>query len=280
MKDYTDFIDITLSDLSGDPSMSEDLEKFKQKRKAQMRDRETSLRKRGLSDSKVIRDLIISENVDCRHDFIKEQRKALEDRIEKRLFRLKILLSISYYIFVGILFLLDTFYNHDFEHSWIIIAGGIVLYADFLLVMPEHLHYRGRRRLSLSTDVSIAVLITAFFLWLIMDIVFKMHNSELIITSTLLVLTIFDSFVPLLAHEKYGIWHTIATPPGIGTWLYLTLGLMHVIHWQTGWMLIVAGIAVSIIIFVIHYNRSNRLMERAEALRLEKLDNTEVHING
>lgn len=280
MKDYTDFIDITLSDLSGDPSMSEDLEKFKQKRKAQMRDRETSLRKRGLSDSKVIRDLIISENVDCRHDFIKEQRKALEDRIEKRLFRLKILLSVSYYIFVGILFLLDTFYNHDFKHSWIIIAGGIVLYADFLLVMPEHLHYRGRRRFSLSTAVSVAVLITAFFLWLIMDIVFKMHNSELIITSTLLVLTIFDSFVPLLAHEKYGIWHTIATPPGIGTWLYLTLGLMHVIHWQTGWMLIVAGIAVSIIIFVVHYNRSNRLMERAEALRLEKLDNTEVHING
>ena len=280
MKDYTDFIDITLSDLSGDPSLSEDLEKFKHKRKAQMRDREVELRKRGLSNSKVIRDLIISENVDCRHDFIKEQRKSLEDRVERRLFNLKLLLSVAYYIFVGILFLLDTFYNKDFAHSWLIIVAGIVLYADFLLVMPAPLHYKGKRRLSFSHGVYTAVLISSFFLWLVMDVVFKMHNSAVIITATLLIITTFDSFVPVIANEKHAIWHTIITPPGIGCWLYLTLGLLHKIHWQTGWMLIVAGIAVSLIIFVIHYNRSNRLMERAEELRLDALDKTEVQTDA
>ena len=280
MKDYTDFIDITLSDLSGDPSLVEDLEKFKHKRKAQMRDREVELRKRGLSNSKVIRDLIISENVDCRHDFIKEQRKSLEDRVERRLFNLKLLLSVAYYIFVGILFLLDTFYNRDFAHSWLIIIAGIVLYTDFLLVMPPNLHYKGKRRLPLSASISVAVLLSAFFLWLVMDVVFKMHNSAVIITATLLILTIFDCFVPVLAKEKFGIWHTIIAPPGIGTWTYITLGLLHMIHWKSGWMLIVAGIAISIIIFVIYYNRTHRLLERAEKLRLESLDRTEVHIDG
>ena len=72
MKNYTDFIDVTLSDFSNDTDIKYTLDDFKKKRKAEMRNREMVLRKRGLSDDKVISDLIISENIDARHDSIKE----------------------------------------------------------------------------------------------------------------------------------------------------------------------------------------------------------------
>lgn len=276
MKDYTDYIDNALKDLYSDPSLEEDLDRFKAERKMAMRDRETTLRKRGLSDSKILNDLIISENKDIRADFINHRRETLEKRIENRLFYLKILLSISYFIFVGIAFLLDTFYNKDFDYSWIIIVASIVLYTDVLLMMPKKWHYKGKRKLPFSVATTIAILFTAFFFWLIMEIIHQMPNSAVVITATMFLITFFDSFIPVLTHEKHGIWHTIMAPPGIGLWAYITLGLLHVIHWATGWMLIVAGIAVSLIIFVIYYSRSHKLLIKSEQLRLENLANKEV----
>lgn len=270
MKNYTDFIDVTLSDFSNDPDIKYTLNDFKKKRKAEMRNREMVLRKRGLSDDKVISDLIISENIDARHDFIKEQRKAIEDNAERTLFILKILLSVVYFMIDGIFFILDSFYNDDWAHSWIIIAGGIVLYILILFLMPEKYHYKGRRRIPFNYAVTISVLVVATFIFLVMEIVYNMHYSGIIFSITGFFIFFFDSFVPLLTNQKYGIWHSIFSVPLSCTCLYLTLCLRKVVPWQTGWLLIIAGMAVSIVLFVFAYNKKHRLSERINEYRSRK----------
>ena len=274
MNNYTDFMDVTLSDFANDPSSAHALEEFKKKRKAEMRNREMVLRKRGLSDDKVISDLIISENIDARHDFIKEQRKSIEDKAEKTLFAMKILLSVVYYMAVGIFYILDSFYNDDWAHSWIIIAGGIVLYILILFLMPEKFHYKGRRKVPFNYAVTISVAVVATFVFLVMEIVYNMHYSGIIFSITGFFIFFFDSFIPILTGQKYGLWHSIISIPLAGACLYITLSLMKLIPWQTGWLLIIAGIAVSIVVFVVAYNKKHQLSKRVTEFR--KKENAEV----
>lgn len=267
MKSYTDFIDVTLSDFSNNPESSQALDEFKKKRKSEMRNREMILRKRGLSDDKVISDLIISENIDARHDFIKMQRKAIEDKAEKTLFALKILLSVVYFMAVGIFYILDSFYNDDWAHSWVIIVGGIVLYILILFLMPERFHYKGRRKVPFNYAVTISVLVVATFAFLVMEIVYNMHYSGVIFSITGFFIFFFDSFVPILSGQKYGLWNTICSIPLSCTCLYITLALLGIIPWQTGWLLIIAGIALSITVFVFNYNKKHHLSERVNTYR-------------
>ena len=274
MKNYTDFIDVTLSDFANDPDSAHALEEFKKKRKSEMRNREMVLRKRGLSDDKVISDLIISENIDARHDFIKEQRKSIEDKAEKTLFALKILLSVVYYMAIGIFYILDSFYNDDWAHSWIIIAGGIVLYILILFLMPEKFHYKGRRKVPFNYAVTISVAVVATFVFLVMEIVYNMHYSGIIFSITGFFIFFFDSFIPILTGQKYGLWHSITSIPLAGACLYITLSLLKIIPWQTGWLLIIAGIAVSIVVFVIAYNKKHQLSKRVTEFL--KRENAEV----
>lgn len=79
--------------------------------------------------------------------------------------------------------LYDSFYNNDWAHSWIIIAGGIVLYILILFLMPEKYHYKGRRRIPFNYAVTISVLVVATFIFLVMEIVYNMHYSGIIFQS-------------------------------------------------------------------------------------------------
>jgi len=281
MKDYTEFIDLELSDFN-DPAYEESLERFKTKRKTAMRDREVVLRKRGLSDAQVIYDLIISENKDIRHEFVEEQKKALEDSIEKRLFRMKILLSVVYFIFAGITYFAVSFTTGSWGLSWLIIVASIIFYIDFLLVMPKTLHYKGERTIKFSYAVSIAVMLIALLIWLILEIQTHgdTHISWVVLTATLSIITFFDSFVPRLAKEKYAEYHTYLCAPLTCVFVYVTLGLLGLLEWHIGWLLVFFGIAISLLSFVIDTYRKYGLRARAEKLRLEKFEHKEGELNG
>ncbi len=281
MKDYTEYIDSELSDFN-DPTYEEDLAKFKAKRKSAMRDREVVLRKRGLSDAQVIFDLIISENSNVRNEFIEEKKQTLEDNIEKRLFKIKILLSVVYFIFVGITYFAVSFTTHHWDLSWLIIVGSIVLYADFLLVMPRTLHYRGERTLKFSYALYLALILIALFVWLIIEIQTHgdTHISWIVLTSTLSIVSFFDTFVPRLAHEKHAIFHTYLGAPITCIFIYVTLGLTGLIGWHVGWLIIFIGIAISLLALAIDTYHKYGLRARAEKLRLERYANKEGDING
>lgn len=274
MKDYTDFIDMTLSDFDEKADTARELEKFKLDRKSKMRSRELELRERGLTDSKVISDLIISENVDARHDFIKLQRKTIEDKAERRILLLKLLMAIAYFMVVGILFILDSVYNHDWEHSWIIIVGGIFLFAIMLFLMPNRFHYKGKRKIPFNYALTISVLLLATFVWLIVEIVYAMHYSGIIFSITGFLIFLVDAIVPVVIKQKYSVWHSIASTPFACACLYITLALMGIVSWKTGWLIIIAGLVISILIFVFSYNKKYRLSEKANKLRADNLVET------
>lgn len=263
MKDYSEFVDVTLSDFTDNKDCAKELSEFKSARKNEMRNRELTLRKRGLSDSRVIYDLIISENLDTRHDFIKGMRRSMEERIEKQRMLIKLLISVAYFMAIGIYFILDSFYNKDWEHSWLIVIGGIFIYVMTLFLMPKKLHYKGRRYFPLTVALMICTMITALYVFLIM-ISFGIPQSYIVIPAALTLIAFIDATVPAIRKHKFYIIHTLIATPLFGLFLYLTLAIEQVVPWATGWLLIIAALIVDIFVLIGAMTKRIKMMKGGE----------------
>ncbi|MBQ1452027.1 MAG: hypothetical protein IIZ22_05130, partial [Clostridia bacterium] len=104
MKDYTEIVDVGLAEFENDISLLPALNKFKLEKKAAMRDRETLLRRRGLSDDHIIQDLIVSENMDIKNEFLSKIKRDEKNKAERRAMIAKVLLAVIYFMIVGMIF--------------------------------------------------------------------------------------------------------------------------------------------------------------------------------
>ena len=267
MKDYTEIIDVALSEFEKDPALSVALDKFKAERKNAMRDRELTLRKRGLSDANIIEDIIVSENLNTKNDFLEKVHMDEKSKAEKRALIAKFLLAVIYFMVVGICYFLDSFINHDWPHSWLIIVAGILFFAIILFLMPNRFHYKGRRKLPLNYAIMISTLIVAFYIWLVFEIVFKMEYSAIIITVAMAVITFFDSWVPWFYNSRHAIFHTLICTPLFGTFLYVSLGLAHIVPWKIGWLIIIVALGIAIGAFLLAYNKKYRVSKHVREIR-------------
>ena len=275
MKDYTEIVDVGLAEFESDLTLLPVLNKFKLEKKAAMRDREIQLRKRGLSDDHIIQDLIVSENMDVKNEFLAKIKKDEKNKAERRAMIAKVLLSVIYFMIVGMIFFLDEFINEDFEHSWLIPVAGILFFVIFLFLMPNRFHYGGRRFIPVHYALMISTALVAIFVWLIFEIVFKMEYSIIIMTIMFSIITFFDAVVPWITGDKHAIVHTIISMPLCGVFVYLTVGFAKLVPWRIGWLIIIAAIALTIGIFLIAYNKKYRISKHVREVRAYELIDTE-----
>ncbi len=275
MKDYTEIVDVGLAEFESDISLLPALNKFKLEKKAAMRDRELLLRKRGLSDDHIIQDLIVSENMDIRSEFLSKIKRDEKNKAERRAMIAKVLLAVIYFMIVGMIFFLDEYINEDFEHSWLIPVAGILFFIIFLFLMPNRFHYRGRRVVPVHYALMISTALVAVFVWLIFEIVFKMEYSIIIMTIALSIITFFDAVVPWIMNNRHAVAHTVVSLPLCGVFVYLTVGFAGLVPWRIGWLIIIAAIALTIGAFLIAYNRKYRVSKHVREVRAYEVPDAE-----
>ena len=275
MKDYTEIVDVGLAEFENDLALMSAVNKFKTEKKAAMRDREVTLRKRGLSDDHIIQDLIVSENINVKNEFLTKIKRDEKNRAERRALVAKVLLGVIYFMIVGMIFFIDEYVNEDFEHSWLIIVAGILFFAIFLFIMPNRFHYGGKRRIPVHYALMISTALVAFFIWLIFEIVFKMEYSVIIITIALSIIAFWDAVVPWVTGDKHAIVHTIISMPLCGAFVYLTVGFAGLLPWRIGWLIIIGAIALTIGIFLIAYNKKYRVAAHVREVRAYELSEAE-----
>ncbi|MDD6807824.1 MAG: hypothetical protein PUD72_05195 [Oscillospiraceae bacterium] len=261
MKDYKEFIDITLSDLKDNPKYAKDLEEYKYNLKNEMCNRELELRERGLSDYNVIKDLIISENLDARHNFLSFQHNKNQRRIEKIRMIFKFILAIAYFCAIGIWYFLDSFYNDDWAHSWLIIAGGITVFIIMLFLMPNKLQYKGRRFFSLTVALEVSGILAAIYTFLVLNIVFKIEHAAVIIPAILTLTSLSIAIIPAMKKMKMYIVYTLIGIILASTFIYIALSYLHLVPWQIGWLIIIAGIIVDLVILLIYIAKKEKAPE-------------------
>lgn len=251
MIDFSDYIESCLNDYPND----HDTYKYKRSVQDGMLARVKEIRSHGLDNEKVIYDLVVSETKEkkIRNGYFEFLKELKVQKFKKMLPFISIgyvFLLLLMFFFVGGVF--------DLWHpGWLIIEGGITFLIIFLLMflvsrLNKHKWYPVMRLI-----VAGSVMILTQFLFLLFRIPFHFEKSYMIFLCAVPLMFICDTVLATLTKQRMVIVNYLICIPIVSVFVYVLLGLLHVVAWYPGWLIIIAGllIDVGVILGVIKYNQ-------------------------
>lgn len=212
---------------------------FKRRVLEEMDERTNEVSKRGLSDEKVLHDLIIDEFGEKK--VLSDYEKYLQEIKEKKQLKAApivcaavMLLSVAVYLIIG--------FTSDFWHpTWLIIEGaatavfiGLMLFGVSLLHRHHFLYFL------LRLLVAGSVMVLSQFVFLVLRIPFGIENAYLVFLGALGLMFVTDFILAAATKQRLLILNAIVTVPVLAAFVYVILGLLHVISWWP-WRFIFLG---------------------------------------
>jgi len=249
MKSFSDFIDSALSVFEDNETSFN----YKMQIKRKMDSRAEELKSRGLYDENVIYDLVTSENPDLPEGYKKYHARIKEIKKRKQLPYISlivILASVVTFLFVGFVF--------NFWHpGWLIIEGAVTFLIIGLLIftvtrLNQNKWYPVSRIL-----IGFCVMLFTQFMFLLLRIPFKYEKSYLVFIAAPALLLICDAILGTVTHQKLIVINYLLYVPGVFALIYAILGILGIIPWHPGWLIMIAAVLIdfAILLFVIKINR-------------------------
>ena len=261
MERFIDYINSALPDRAGDKL----LYKFKKKTLDEMNQRALEVTGRGgIQSRRVIEDLIISEHPDLVGEYTAYHDKETAAARARRAVIGNVLGSIIYLILLVTVFLATSFATQMWKYTWIIIVDGVLLWVDYLLALGIKKFVSMKRifhifaRLLLFGAVVIAMVAAFLFVVALTDL----PHSWLIVIAGLILAFLCDGIFASATKARLAIIHWVLYIPVIATFLYIMLGVLGVVAWGIGWMLIPLSLVLDLILILAALNRNQA--EKAE----------------
>lgn len=247
MKEFIDYIENACKDVQ----QTKYLYQFKKKTLDEMNDRASDVRAAGLSDNKVIADLIISEYPDISGEWetfnVKERQRRKEALQHKLLIAgtpLLIILSVAVYVMQGI------FGNVWGNGRWLMIVGTVFVMVSLCLLAGVRKVMRMKRIFHPLARIMCAaiVMMIAVFVFLFCGTQFGWNGTWTLLPAGVAALLIGDLIFAFRTHQKFVAINVFVYTPAIFTMLYIVLAALNIISWTRGWGLIFLGFAADALI--------------------------------
>ena len=246
MQQFIDYLDSSLPDQHNDKI----LYKFKRKLLDEMNARYLEVSRRGITNQKVITDLIISEHSDVQQEYDKYHNSEMAKKRAQRRVLTRIIGSAIYFIAMIILFIVSNIFFDGLRHTWLILVDGLLLWICYILTLGVAKITTFKRifhifaRLLLGFDV--VIFSVAAFLFVQIGLGFS-RGWVLIIAGIALSL-IADGAYAHFTRVRFAIINYLIYIPIIATMLYVILSALYILSWGTGWLLIILSLLVDVII--------------------------------
>lgn len=248
MKDFIDYIETSLNDFPDTPI----LYRYKKKMLDIFTERANEITHAGLSDEKVICDLIRDEFSDLKsgyRSFEAEEKKKKHNSVMRKLIAANCAVLFLAMIFA---YFAVSFASERWDLTWLIIVGGVFALTIFLLhflikrlfKMKKVFHPLGR--LLAAGCVMLATVFTYLFCLMLVP----MDHSWTIVTGGVALMFIIDGILARVTKQKFAFINYFIYIPVISTMLYVILGAYSVVSWNTGWLIIIGGIIVDLLIAI------------------------------
>lgn len=256
MEQFIKFIDNKLPDQNG----NEILFRYKRKLLDEMNERYLEVSRRGITNQKVICDLIISEHPNIEKEYKQFYIKETASARTRRRIILNVAGSVIYILSVIILFLGISFVTQRWGQTWLIVVDGILLWVAYLLSMGVKKFTSMRRifhipaRMCLALDVMV-VTVAAFLLALVMT---DFARSWVIVIAGVAAMFVSDALYAYFTKRKLAIILYLIYIPAIAAMLYIILSALGILAWSTGWLLIIFSLVLDFIIMYVSMVRNSR----------------------
>lgn len=220
----------------------------------------------GLTDSKVISDLVISNYKNIDNDYkkyyIKEIRKINSKKFRRTMLiisPLAVLTSVATMILCGI-------FLHIWASAWLIPLG--VIFSLIITINTAVAIDMTRRNVWFNIIArilnSISIMLVSVFSFLVLLMNFNFKDIWTVIPMGVALLFIADCFYIHFTKKKFRIVNYLIYIPSIFTMLFVILGGFKLIPFKYGWLLIIASLILDLILALIKINENRRYYRSLE----------------
>ncbi len=256
MEQFIKYIDYKLPDQRG----NEILFKYKRQLLDEMNARYLEVSRRGISNSKVISDLVISEHPEPEKEYKAFYISETSAERTKRNIIMNVAGSVIYILSAIILFLGVSFLTHKWGQTWLIVVDGILLWVAYLLTLGVRKFTSMRRifhifaRILLAMDVMVVTV--AVFLFSLVMIGFL--RSWVIVIAGVAAMFVADALYACFTKRKLAIIICLIYIPAVAAMLYIILSALGILAWNTGWMLIIFSLVLDFVLMYTSMSRNKR----------------------
>ena len=246
MQQFIDYLDSSLPDKHNDKI----LYKFKRKLLDEMNARYLEVSRRGITNQKVITDLIISEHADIKQEYEKYNGEVLAKKRAQRRVLTRIIGSAIYFISLIILFVVLNIFFDGIRHTWLLLVDGLLVWICYMLTLGVVKITSFKRifhifaRLLLSFDV--VIFSVAAFLFVQIGLGFS--RGWVLIIAGIAMAFVADGAYAHFTKVRFAIINYLIYIPIVATMLYVILSALYILSWGTGWLLIILSLLVDVII--------------------------------
>lgn len=223
---------------------------YKQQVIAKMTERANELVGMGLKDNNVINELLKDEFKNIKEDYYSSQNEKQKKNNKKKIGKLSALGVIAYTLVLVLLFLAVSFMSGLWSKTWLIMVAGILLPIAAGMIVSSTKMSDKKAVFSFASRflMAAAIMLVCVVLFLVATFLTPMPNTWLIFLFAVALILIVDMAMAFATKQNTAIFSCLLYIPAIAAIIYVVGGLMHIIPWHPGWMIIVLSVVADIAI--------------------------------
>lgn len=232
----------------------------------EMTERANSATEAGLTDPKVISDLVISNYKNIKYDYKKYYIKELRKLNAKKFRRTMYVLSPLAVLTSVAAMLLCGFFLHIWASAWLIPLG--VIFSLIITVNTAVAIEMTRRSIWFNVIArvlnSISIMLISVFLFLVLLMDFHFKDIWTVIPMGVATIFVADCFYIHFTKKKFRVVNYLIYIPILFTMLFVILGGLELVPFKYGWILIIISLVVDLIVALIKVNENNKYYKSLE----------------
>ena len=259
LETYIDYINSQLPDKPGDKI----LYKYKKKILDEMTLRANEVTSRGLGDSDVVDDLIISEYPDLEKEYKAYHKKETAAMNRKRNIIYNLVGSAIYLLTLVTVYLGVSFATHNWGMTWAIVVDGVLIWVVYLLSFGVRKFASMKKIFHIFARILLAgsVMIMGVAAFLLVIAITDIPRSWLILIITLIGMFVTDGAFCSLNKHRLAIFYWLLYIPVISVFLFVIIGAAGLMAWNVAWIIIPLSLIIDavIILMAIAKNKVEKL---------------------
>lgn len=248
MEQYIRYINQVLPDRHGDST----LYRFKKKTLDEMTQRAGEVASHGLTDRKVLDDLIISEYADLAEQYDEYSKKEYAAQHLRKKVIGNVVGSLLYILATVTVFLGVSTMTHAWAKTWVIMADGILLWVVYLLSLGIHKLVSMKKIFHIFARILLfgAVVVATVAVFLLVVALMDLPHSWLLIMAGLAAAFLCDGIFAAVTKSRFAVFYWLLYLPVVATFLFIIVGVLHILPWGIAWLMIPLSLILDLIIIL------------------------------
>ena len=229
-----------------------------------MKARAQELRIKGMTDEDLIVETVLEDYEDIGERLSAFEDKEIKENAGKRNAVFGAVVSVIAILLLTLTYVLVGSLANVWHPTWLIMVGGVFLGIGVLLAFLAYKVIRKKKFLLLRLIVAIAEVLLSVFVFLLLQIVFRLDGSWMAFLAMVVLIAGVDVAIAFFTGSK-GRWIELPVFVEIfSVMLFVMLGILLVGFWHPGWIMCLVGVVFGLVELAAILAWRNRKKNRTE----------------